>query len=167
MSLGYETKPVGPKFQIQVVVNGKAKDHLARLARDAGCTTAMYAQRLFDAAFAARCGVSGDEELERAIGVTKVDMTAVAPSGAAPAPDAAAMAIATEVAARFGVSLDTIRGRSTDATVCAARAAAIREVFTRRPGMTNKQLGAVFARSHDRMSPILVKLGLARKGPRA
>ena len=71
MSLGYETKPTGPKFRLEVVVNGKAKDHLARLARDAGCTTAMYAQRLFDAAFAARCGVSGDEELEQDIDASR------------------------------------------------------------------------------------------------
>lgn len=50
--------------QVNITVDDRALARLDRMAKERGYSRSAYAKLLFDAAYSARCGKSGDAELE-------------------------------------------------------------------------------------------------------
>ena len=60
------TAPVGKKY-LNVAVNAKVYDRVQALAKAAGMPAGTFATLLFEAAYAARCGETGDVALDTAV----------------------------------------------------------------------------------------------------
>lgn len=58
--------------QINITVDDRVYDKLSTTARDRGYSVSGYAKMLFDAAYAARSGKSGDLELDALVGCVMV-----------------------------------------------------------------------------------------------
>ena len=53
--------------KITISIPGRAHDNLVDMARAASMPTVKYAELLFGAAYAARCGATGDRDLDAAV----------------------------------------------------------------------------------------------------